>query len=159
MLVRNIFRFTRQLKNIVFRNKTITESFIKDVARKNQPTTGKWLLSVAWSEADDIWKKLVRGLVEGRFSAELGVLCIRIYGRETPERNPHCQHKGQRTSNTMISIFTEDWTDEASTMKIAEICRSLGVGGQLKYKPQIFSDFDIFRNNVYDLTPTIYQFD
>ena len=145
-------------KNI-FSNKTITESFLKDLARRNQRTTGKWLLPVAWLEADDIWKKLVRGLVEGRFPSEMGVLCIRIYGRAAPDKTPHCQLKSKRTSNGMISILTEDWTDERSTMRIAEICRSLGGEAQLKYKPQIYSDFEIFRNNVYDLRPTIYQFD
>ena len=140
-------------------NKTIVESFIKDLAIKHGRTSGKWLMSVAWSDADDIWQKLVRGLVEGKFPADLGVLCVRIYGRDSPEKNPHCQHKGQRTMNTMISVVTEDWTDTASTMEIAEICRSLGLEAQLKYKPQIYSDLNIFRNNVYDLTPTIYQFD
>ena len=57
----------------------------------------------------------------------------------------------------MITIGTLDWTDQKSTMTAATIARQLGLDVDFKYKPDIYSALEIFRNNVYDLKPTIYQ--
>ena len=40
--------------------------------------TGKWLLPVNWSMADEVWAKLVRGLLAGKFPPEIGVRFIKV---------------------------------------------------------------------------------
>jgi hypothetical protein len=40
--------------------------------------TGKWLLPVDWSMADEVWAKLVRGLLAGKFPPEIGVRFIKV---------------------------------------------------------------------------------
>ena len=127
------------------------------LAKKFRITSGKWTFPIDWSGADESWRKLVQGLLDGDFPDELGVIYVRIYGRERPENNPHSAHKGRRTVNAMITIGTLDWTDQKSTMKAASIARQLGLDVDFKYKPDIYSALEIFRNNVYDLKPTIYQ--
>jgi hypothetical protein len=57
----------------------------------------------------------------------------------------------------MMSIITLDWTDEEKTMKVAKIVRKLGIKYELKYKPNLYSSLDIFRNNIYNLRPSIYS--
>jgi Domain of unknown function (DUF1917) len=132
---------------------------VKDLAQKHKCTTGKWLMPVDWSEADEVWTKLVQGLLNGKFSDELGIYFIRIFGRETSNNSPHCLHRGQRTNNTMITIYTRDWTDQESTLKIAEVARGLGLKNELLYKADAYTVLDIYRHNVYNLRPTIYKLD
>jgi Domain of unknown function (DUF1917) len=132
---------------------------VKDLAQKHKCTTGKWLMPVDWSEADEVWKKLVQGLLDGKFSDELGVYFIRMFGRETPTKNPHCFYKGQRTNRTMITIYTMDWTDQETTLKIAEVARGLGLKNELLYKADAYTVLGIYRNNVYNICSTIYRLD
>ncbi len=114
---------------------------MKDLAQKHKCTTGKWLMPVE----------------DGKFSDELGVYFIRTFGRETPSKNPHCFHKGQRKNGTMISIHTKDWTDEETTLKIAEVARGLSLKDELHYKADAYTALGIYRNNVYNIIPTIYR--
>jgi hypothetical protein len=130
---------------------------LQALAQKHKCTTGKWLMLVDWSEADEVWKELVQGLLDGKFSDKLGIYCIRICGHETPTNNPHCLYKGQRTNNTMIMIYTKDWTDKETTMKIAEVVRDLGLKNKLSYKIDAYKFLGINRNNVYNICPTILQ--
>ena len=76
-----------------FRHKTVTVESLKALAVKHNATSGKWLLPVPWTEADDIWGKLVRNFLSGIFSKDLGVLCVKVHGRSTPGSNPHSQCK------------------------------------------------------------------
>jgi hypothetical protein len=65
------------------------ENSLKELAEKHNFTTGKWIFFVPWTEADEAWKKLVYALLDGKFSDDLGVLFVRVHGRDAPERNPH----------------------------------------------------------------------
>jgi hypothetical protein len=130
---------------------------LQALARKHKCTTGKWLMLVDWSEADEVWKELVQGLLDGKFSDELGIYFIQIFGREIPTKNPHCLHNGQRTNNTMITIYTRDCTDQETTLKIAEVARGLGLKNELFYRPYAYTVLGIYRKSVHNLIPTIYK--
>jgi hypothetical protein len=48
------------------------------------------MIDVPWGEADEVWKKLVNALLEGRFADHLGVRYIKVFGRSNPKKfNPH----------------------------------------------------------------------
>ena len=68
---------------MVFSKPTVTSESLQSLALKHNYTTGKWLLRVSWTEADNIWQLLVQGLLDGKFSDELGVLFIRSNGNLT----------------------------------------------------------------------------
>ena len=46
----------------------------------------------------------------------------------------------------MISIMTNDWTDEAKTMDVAKKIRAAGVKAVLRYKPDISTMLEIYRH-------------
>jgi len=64
---------------------------------------------------------------------------------------------GKIKPNAMISIMTLDWTEEEKTMKVATIIRNLGIEYELMYKPDLYTSLNIFRNNIYNLRPSIYS--
>jgi hypothetical protein len=55
-------------------NKTVTEGSLKELANAYNFKTGKWMITVPWGEADEVWKKLVNALLEGKFADDLGIV-------------------------------------------------------------------------------------
>jgi len=129
---------------------------MKRLAGKHNFTTGKWLIPVQWSEADEVWRKLVYALMEGKFADDLGVLFIKVHGRSDPKTNPHNLVHGEVQSNAMILVGTQDWTSEEKTMEVAKVIRSLGITQELIYKPDFYSNLKIFQFNLVNLRPSIY---
>jgi hypothetical protein len=73
---------------------------------------------------------------------------IQVYGRQDNEENPHFRRSttgGRYTYNAMISVMTNDWTDEAKTMDVAKKIRAAGVKAVLRYKPDISTTLEIYR--------------
>ena len=127
---------------------------------KYQFTIGKWFISVERGNSDDAWKRLVQGLVDGRFPDDLGVLYIRMTDQQIKEKNPlHSFHPHKSPDSANISIFVEDWPNERARHRITKICQSLGLENELKYKPQIKTELKIYKGNPYDMTPSVSQFD
>jgi hypothetical protein len=65
--------------------------------------------------------------------------------------------KGEWDSNAMISIFTNNWTNQAATMAVAKSIFNIGVHGRLRYKPEIFTALGIYYENPYNLKTTVYE--
>ena len=63
----------------------------------------------------------------------------------------------ERPENAVMSVYTSDWMDEEVTMKIAYIIRDLGIKEKLKYKPELYTDLNIFRDGDCRILPTVYQ--
>jgi len=130
---------------------------MKELANKYKVTTGKWLIAIPWNKADEVWKKLVDALLEGKFADDLGVLFIKVHGRSDPESNPYSLVKGKVQSNAMMLVVTEDWTSEPKTMEVAKVIRSLGISQKMNYKPDLYSNLKIFQFNIFNLRPSIYH--
>jgi hypothetical protein len=62
---------------------------LKELSEKHNVTTGKWFFPIRWTDADKVWNKLVRGLLDGKFSDDLEVLFVKVHGRSDPKSNPH----------------------------------------------------------------------
>ena len=135
----------------------MTQDSITALAKKFDFKTGKWMMPVPWTEADEVWGKLARGILDGKFGEDLGVLFINIHGRSDPKTNPHSWVKGEVKPNAILSVETDDWTSEENSMEVAKVIRSLGIEYNLRYKPDIYSKLEIFRSNVYNMRPTIYS--
>ena len=56
-----------------------------------------------------------------------------------------------------MSVYTRDWTDEKKSLKIAKVIRDLGIKEELKYKPDLYTLLNIFRDGVFKLWPTVYR--
>ncbi len=137
----------------------MTQDSIATLAKKFNFKTGKWMIPVPWTEADEVWGKLARGILDGKFGEDLGVLFIKVHGRSDPETNPHSLVQGEVKPNAMMSVETGDWTSEENTMEVAKVIQSLGIQHNLLYKPDIYSKLEIFRKNVYNVKPTIYHYE
>jgi hypothetical protein len=139
------------------RHKTVTEESLLELAKQHEVTTGKWLIAVPWTEADEVWQKLVNGLLEGKFPDDLGVTFIKVFGRSVPKKSPYYLHKGKLVENSMMSVATPDWTNKEKTMEVSKVIRGLGIHYELKYKQDLYSILDILTANPYKLRPTIYR--
>jgi hypothetical protein len=131
-------------------NNTINEVSLKELANTHNFKTGKWMITVSWSEADEVWKKLVNALLEGRFADHLGVRYIKVFGR-SKKFNPH-------GPNARILVGTQDWTSEAKTMEVAKLIRSLGISHQMKYKPDLYSTLEDFQFEHYNIKHSVYHY-
>ena len=127
----------------------MTEKNLKALAEKFNLMSGKWILQVPWDSADEDWGKLVRGLLEGKFADDLGVLSVVVHGRELGH-NPH-------GDDAYISVETDDWTLEEKAMEVAKVIRSLGITYDLDYKMSVYSTLNILRTNPFNVRPTIYH--
>ncbi len=130
-----------------------------ELAKQHKVTSGKWLIAVPWTETDEVWQKLVNGLLDGKFADDLGMTFIKVFGRSNPKKNPYYLEKRKLVDNSMISIATPDWTNKEKTMAVSKVIRDLGIGihYELKYKQDFYSVLDILKGNPYELRPTIYQ--
>ncbi len=126
----------------------MSEESLKALAVKLNLMTGKWMMWVPWTQADRVWRKLAQGLLEGKFSEDLGVLFIKVHGRDN-----------NSTSCAAVSIEMDDWTSEEKLIKVAKVIRGLGITQGLVYKMHLYSQLKILRTNPYNLKPTIYKFD
>merc|ERR1719295_1364713 len=57
----------------------------------------------------------------------------------------------------MISIYTEDFTDEDNVFQVEKRLRAIPIKKDLTYKPDMFTALGIYRNNKYYLKPVIYH--
>ena len=57
----------------------------------------------------------------------------------------------------IISVHTEDFTDEENVFEVEKMLRQIPVKRSLTYKPDMFSVIGIYRNNKYNLKPVIYS--
>jgi hypothetical protein len=133
----------------------VSEESLKALAVKFNLMTGKWMIWVPWTQADRVWRKLVQGLLDGKFGEDLGVLFIKVHGRD--KNSPH--NKNNSTPCASVSIETDDWTSEEKLVKVAKVIRGLGIKQGLGYKMNLYSQLRILRTNPYNLKPTIYKFD
>jgi hypothetical protein len=125
---------------------------MKELANTYNFKTGKWMIDVPWGEADEVWKKLVNALLEGRFADHLGVRYIKVFGRSNPENfNPN-------RPNARILVGTQDWRSEAKTMEVAKVIRSLGISHQMKYKPDMYSTLEDFQFEHYNIKHSVYHY-
>ena len=70
-------------------------------------------------------------------------------------------HSGQvsgRSSNLhVMCVYTKDFTDQDDVMRVERGLRELGITGVLRYKPDIYTHFNIYHGNKYGIKATIYE--
>lgn len=139
----------------IFRDLTVNKESLEGLAKKYGVVTGKWMFFIRWSDADEALEKLVKGMKDGKFPKDLGVLFIRFFGRkDRPEGIAGTIFR----DDAFISIFTKNWTDKEATLKIGGIIRSLGISQKLTYKPDIYSKLEIRNGNVFSVHQTTYEY-
>ena len=126
----------------------VTVKLIKELALKYGFVTGKWIMNVPWSgdNADRIWQDTVSRLLHGKMK---NILIIRIDCKDGRSTNIYTP------THTRITFFTEDFTNtqqiREALYEIQEVERRYGS----YYKPDIYSHFEIFKENPYGIRPSL----
>jgi hypothetical protein len=85
---------------------------------------GKWLIFIPAGKADEAWRKVRDGTVNGLLGISAKV--------STAKPNPD-----SRDERSVIYVYTRDWADEADVMRVRERLRDLGFLERIGYKRNI----------------------
>ena len=80
----------------------VTQSKLEELARKYNFLTGKWMMYIPWSKANDIWQKSIKKLLDGTLK---NVLYVKI---DTKDERPESVYDKDRTK---ICFITPDFTN------------------------------------------------
>ncbi|XP_018408379.1 PREDICTED: UPF0696 protein C11orf68 homolog [Nanorana parkeri] len=117
----------------------INYDLVRELALNYGVISGKWLMHLDTGfKVDHAWCGIATAVIEGR---------LRV-----AKVSPH-----QQDSKHVICVYTCDFTDEESIMQTDAVIRSSGVKCPLFYKPDVYTHLGIYRNNQWQICPTIYE--
>jgi hypothetical protein len=89
---------------------------------KPSERSGKWLVFIDKSRAEEMWDRLARATTDGRLgpSSKCG----------TARPNPNAPNPNE----TVICVYTLDFDDREDVMRVREALRELGVTWRIPYK-------------------------
>jgi len=133
----------------------ITYETIMHLARKHGVLGGKWLFTVeaGREDVDSMWMFLASAMA----CEENPLPCLAVKITPTNDiEDPENPKRGHRRSH-MISIYTEDFTNEDNVFQVEKQLRAIPIKKEITYKPDMFTALGIYRNNKYHLKPVIYH--
>jgi len=128
----------------------ITYPTIQQLGKKHGVRGGKWLFTATRGreDVDSLWMFLASAVASGALP------CLAV--KMTPV-NDVDKTRDRDSREHMISVHTEDFTDEENVFEVEKMLRQIPVKRSLTYKPDMFSVIGIYRNNKYNLKPVIYS--
>ncbi|XP_064796745.1 UPF0696 protein C11orf68 homolog [Oncorhynchus masou masou] len=121
--------------------RTITFQTVKELALNHGVLTGKWLMHLdSGFKVDHAWECVARAALEGK-----------IFQTKVSPRDPKSDRKH------VICSYNKDFTDENEVMRLDAVIRATGVKCSLSFKPDVYTYLGIYRNNRWNLCPTIYE--
>ena len=121
--------------------KPVTKQAITDIASQHHFTWGKWLFFVNTGVAvDDVWRKVAKAVYKGTIpsvSAKVSPV--------TPGKPTH-----------LICVYNDNFTDREEVMACEKALRGLDLQYVMHYKPDIYTDLNIYYSNPWSLRPTLY---
>ncbi|XP_048883579.1 UPF0696 protein C11orf68 homolog [Brienomyrus brachyistius] len=114
---------------------------VKELALNHGVLSGKWLMHLDTGfKVDHAWEGIARATVEGKISAA-----------KVSPRTP------KSDSKHVICVYNQTFTDEDQVMRLDAEIRATGVKCPLSYKPDVYTYLGIYRNNCWNMCPTIYE--
>ena len=65
--------------------------------------------------------------------------------------------KNKKVDSHLICVYTDDYANTDEVMRVERELRALGVNDVLNYKPDIYTHFDIYAKNPYNIKVSIYS--
>ncbi|MEE6515255.1 hypothetical protein FKM82_023869 [Ascaphus truei] len=119
----------------------VNHSLVRELALNHGVTSGKWLMHLdSGFKVDHAWHGIATAVVEGRLTV------AKVSPRPTLPESKH-----------VICVYTRNFTDEEGVMQADATIRSARVKCLLAYKPDVYTYLGIYRNNRWQLCPTIYE--
>ncbi|XP_063801193.1 UPF0696 protein C11orf68 homolog [Pseudophryne corroboree] len=117
----------------------VNYELVRELALNYRVKSGKWLMHLETGfKVDHAWRGIANAVVDGR---------LRV--AKVSPHHPDSKH--------VICVYNDDFTDEESIMQTDAAIRSSGVKCLLSYKPDVYTYLGIYRNNQWQMCPTIYE--
>jgi hypothetical protein len=122
----------------------INANVVLSLAKSHHVTFGKWLAySKSGPHCDHLWTTIATAIVEHRMEL---AKCAKISSLDG---------SGQH----VVCVYNEDCTNEAQIYELEAQLRNIGVHTKLSYKPDAYTYVGIYRNNHWNIRPTLYSSD
>merc|ERR1711874_475374 len=118
-----------------------------DLAVKHDCKLGKWILTHGGLQIDDIWQNLALAFAYDKFPK--GTIALKV--------SPVDEFEPSRSHNHMIHVINRDMTDENEIILVERAIRNVSIRADLQYKPNIYTELGIYRNNRFGIRPTVYR--
>ena len=112
------------------------------LAQEQRYTTGKWMLFFAPDEADAAWETIARATAQG----ELGCSAKIAPTADLP-----------LTERAVCCVYVHDFADRAEVQRVLRVLQGLDMKVTSGFKPDVYTELNIMRNNPWRLEPTIYK--
>lgn len=116
------------MMDAIAEDKQLTEASIRRLAFEHAYVTGNWEAKVHARRVDEIWQRLVKGLLSDRLD---GIISLRVNSAENTRRSDH----------HCISAVTSNFFDEDEVMAARNSLRRCGIKGTMTYNPDIYSRY------------------
>jgi len=123
----------------------VTFETFKDLAQKHDCKLGKWILHSGL--IDDIWQNLALAFAYDRFPK--GTIALKV--------SPVDENEPSGSNNHAIQVINRDMTDENEIIGVERTIRNVSIRSDLQYKPNIYTELGIYRNNRFGIRPTVYK--
>lgn len=125
----------------------VTFETFKDLAVKHDCKLGKWILTHGGLQIDDIWQNLALAFAYDKFPE--GTIALKV--------SPVDEFEPSGSNNHMIHVINRDMTDENEIILVERAIRNVSIRADLQYKPNIYTELGIYRNNRFGIRPSVYR--
>lgn len=119
--------------------KQISFNDINNIAEKYNILSGKWLIYEKTSNIDKLW-------------ANISINCVKGFLGPTVKVSPKCNYNDEH----VICVFTKNYLDKENVYNIRDVLKKNGINNKISYKPDIFTYFEIYKNNKWNIKSSIY---
>jgi hypothetical protein len=124
----------------------ICKEKIFELAKTYNVTHGKWMFWVSTGgKGDYLWSLVAKGISSGSTLAKSAKISATERDLENKDAFEH-----------VVCIYNDNFLDKDQVYESERTIRSLGIKCPLHYKPDVFTCLGVYRNNPWNLRPTIY---
>jgi len=112
---------------------------LDELARRFNKLTGKWMVFVETDRVDFLWSRIASATHAGTlgFSAKVSPL--------------------DDSGSHIICVYTHDYTDSIDVRKVRKGLYRLGVKERIGYKPDIYTNCRVYKDNAWGILPSRYH--
>ena len=116
------------------------------IASKYGLTVGKWMIFTHTNAVDLIWKKIIQSMFDDKLKH---VTSAKVSPLEDTEGEPF-------DKKHVICVYNENFLDKKEVFEAESSIRNVYPRGMLTYKPDIFTYLGIYRQNQWNIKPTLH---
>ena len=116
---------------------------IMEIAKKQRVTVGKWLLFLKPENADEIWQKVAEATAMGKLGCSSKVA-------------PYQGMMPGETKPILCCVYVDDFSDRADVKRVLRALIDMKIWVS-SFKPDVFTDLNIYQNNQWRLDPVLYR--